>query len=606
MKKISLLLCLALSSVVLTAQKISYIVSFPNIAHHEARISLTASGITQKNAIFRMSRSSPGRYATHEFGKNVYDVKAFDKSNKQIEINRIDADIYEVPAHSGFVRVEYTLFANHPDGTYAGIDASSIHLNAPATFLWMKGADKSPIDVKFNLPKEKNWTISTQLKQSNDSTLFSARDMQYLMDSPINIGELYWKEWKLSNPDGKTYTFRVSLEATTNQEDLNYFAAKIEEITKQSQQVFGEFPSFDYNAYTFITGINPYVQGDGMEHRNSTVINIPVKFSKDFFDDVFAHEFFHCWNIERIRPKTLEPFNFEKSNMSNELWFGEGFTQYYGELLLKRSDFTSFDNYLNSVAGLVNTKENTPGAKRFSPVEVSRNAVFVDAGVAVDKSNYTNMYTSYYPYGASVAMALDLELRTKFQDITLDTYMRAVWKKFGEKEQPYTVTGLENVLADLTKDKSFAGNFFSKYVNGHESFNYAPLLEKAGMKLIQPGAGKAWAGLLQFRAESNLTFAAGTVIGTPFYEAGMDVGDKILQFDGKAVNTGAELRAIIDGHKPGDKVTVQYTHRETTINAELVLSENKRYSVTSFEKENLEVSADIKAFRESWLGDKTK
>src|SRR5688572_26386117 len=162
MKKFSLLVLFVVTSFYVFAQKISYIISFPNLNQHEAAISLTVSGQVQKNAVFRMSRSSPGRYATHEFGKNVYDVRAFDKSGKQITINRIDGDVYEVPRHDGYVRVDYTLFANHPDGTYAGIDPASIHLNAPATFLWLKGADKSPVDVKFNLPPGKAWTIATQ------------------------------------------------------------------------------------------------------------------------------------------------------------------------------------------------------------------------------------------------------------------------------------------------------------------------------------------------------------------------------------------------------------------------------------------------------------
>src|SRR5687767_4354378 len=111
------------------AQKINYVVSFPNIVHHEAHISLAASGIPAGKAIFRMSRSSPGRYATHEFGKNVYDVKAFDQSGHPMAINRVDGDVYEVPKQNGFVRVDYTLYAAYADGTYSGVDQSSIHLN---------------------------------------------------------------------------------------------------------------------------------------------------------------------------------------------------------------------------------------------------------------------------------------------------------------------------------------------------------------------------------------------------------------------------------------------------------------------------------------------
>jgi predicted metalloprotease with PDZ domain len=601
MKKFSLLVIFVVANLYVFAQKISYILSFPNINHHEASISLTVSGIVQKNAIFRMSRSSPGRYATHEFGKNIYDVKAFDKTGKQIAIDRIDGDVYEVQRHEGFVRIEYTLFANYPDGTYAGIDPASIHLNAPATFLWLKGAEKSPVDVKFNLPQAKSWTIATQLKPGADSTLFSARDFQYLMDSPIAIGELHWQEWDQENPDKKSFRFRLALEASVNDSSAAKFARNLSKITGQAQAVFGELPAFDYGAYTFLSGLNPYVKGDGMEHRNSTVINIPAQFTGNSVPSVFAHEFFHAWNVERIRPKTLEPFNFEKSNMSNELWFAEGFTQYYGELLLQRCGFRGIDEYTGTLGWLVNTKENTAGAKRFSPVEMSRHAVFVDAGVSIDKDNFANTFTSYYPYGASIALALDFELRARFKS-GLDTYMQAVWKRFGVKEQPYTVSGLESVLADVSKDKAFAEGFFAKYVNGHESFNYAPLLEKAGLKLSQPGKGTAWLGNLALKQDLSLNGA--TIAGTPLYEAGLDADDKIIQLDGKKIESQSDLRSIIEAHKPGDKVSIQYQHRQKIITGEIVFGENPSYTVRTYEKENIELTPEIIEFRKQWLGEK--
>ncbi len=172
--------------------------------------------------------------------------------------------------------------------------------------------------------------------------------------------------------------------------------------------------------------------------------------------------------------------------MSNELWCAEGFTQYYGDLLMTRSNLQTVDEFLPSLAGLINTKENSAGAKRFSPAEMSRHAVFVDAGTAIDKNNYANMYTSYYPYGGAVALALELELRTRFSNLTLDNYMTALWKKFGKTAVPYTIPGLEDVLANVTGDKKFSADFFSKYVTGHESFNYKPLLEKAGLVLKGP------------------------------------------------------------------------------------------------------------------------
>jgi predicted metalloprotease with PDZ domain len=592
MKKSVSLFFFLLILAALQAQKISYSVSFPNITHHEAQISLTVSGISQKQktAVFRMSRSSPGRYATHEFGKNVYDVKAFGKNNKLLAVLRTDGDVYEVKNQDGYIRLEYTLYANHPDGTYAGIDANSIHFNMPAAFMWIKGYDKTPIEIRFNIPAEKNWSIATQLKPTNDPAGFTAPGLQYFMDSPTKIGS------------GKTYKVRFAFEGNSSDSLLTAFTNKVKRITEQSKAVYGEVPDFDFGTYTFIASINPWVRGDGMEHRNSTVISIPANFDgNDELLDVFAHEFFHCWNVERIRPKTLEPFNFEKSNMSNELWFAEGFTQYYGDLLTERAGCMSEENYFRVMTSLINTKTNTQGAKRFSPVEVSRHAVFVDAGVAIDKSNYVNMYTSYYPYGAAIALALDLELRSRFNNLTLDNYMAAVWKKFGKTEIPYTVDGLQNVLAQVTGNKEFASNFFSKYVNGHEPLDYGPLLEKAGLLLKKANEGKAWAGNVQWREGNNaLIIASNTVNGTPLYNAGLDVDDQVISLAGKPLKKQADLMEVLKAHKPGDKLDIEYDHRGNKTSTKIVLGENPAFTVVPAEKADNEAIE----FRKKLLGAK--
>jgi len=585
------------------AQKISYTLSFPNINHHEASISVTASGIPAGKATFRMSRSSPGRYATHEFGKNVYDVKAFDQTGASILINRIDGDVYEVPKQNGTVRVDYTLYGAWPDGTYSGIDPSSIHLNMPSVIMWIKGFDKAPITVTFNIPTDKKWTIATQLKPTDDPLTFSAPGLQYLMDCPTKIGHLHWKEWSIKNPDGKSYQFRLALEAECTDTLAGSFAAKIKRLVEEEQAVYGEVPAYDFGTYTFIASINPYVDGDGMEHRNSTMISLPINFTGTNEQlEVFAHEFFHNWNVERIRPKTLEPFNFEKSNMSNELWCAEGFTHYYGELLLCRSGLKPIEGLMAFFTGLISSKEIAAGAKRYSPVEVSRDAVFVDAGVSIDRTNYPNMYSSYYPYGGATALALDLTLRTKFQ-LTLDDYMTALWKRFGKTEIAYTIPGLEEVLAEVTHDKSFAADFFTRYVNGHESFDYAPLLEKAGLRLKKQNPGKAWLGQVQYE-EGTTKISNNTIIGTPLYNAGLDFDDVIMQIDGKLVARTADINEIIATHKPGDVINIHYKHRNENKTASLTLAENPAFAVVTFEQVGMPVTSDMKAFRNSWLGTK--
>ena len=604
MKKAFILIAaLYLSGNMVYAQKISYQVSFPNIVHHEAKIELEATDFTQKELVCRMSRSSPGRYATHEYGKNIYNVKASDKAGKQIEITRLDGDVYKISNLDRYVKIEYILYANYPDGTYAGVDQSSVQLNIPATFMWIKGLEKAPIEVQFKLPADKKWGIATQLKPTNSLYKFTAPDLQYFMDSPIKIGDLAIKEWKLTNPDKKSYSFRLALEASGSDTLKNVFAGMVKRVTEEAQMVYGELPAFDYGQYTFLASINPYVKGDGMEHRNSTMITLPTKFNgASNLLGVFSHEFFHCWNVERIRPKSLEPFNYEKSNMSFELWFAEGFTQYYGELLLKRANFDSLEEFCGTLSSLVNTKENTAGAKRISPVQASCQAIFVDAGVAVDKTNYPNTYTSYYPYGASVALALELELRSR--NLTLDDFMKAVWHKHGKTEIPYVVSDLENVLTNYTKDKAFAASFFEKYINGHQSFDYAPFMQKAGMILKKQFAGQAWLGDNRYEDGISLKITSNTIIGTPLYEAGLDIDDQILKIDGKAIAKKADLDAIIAVHKPGDQVNIEYQHREETKMGMINLIENPKFIVQTFESSNLAVSEDIVKFRKGWLESK--
>lgn len=585
------------------AQSIRYDVSFPNAVHHEAEITLTVNQLPKQAAIFRMSRSSPGRYATHEFGKNVYNVRATDEQNQPLTVTRIDGDVYSVPNHKGMVKLSYTLFGNYPDGTYLGIDPQSIHLNMPATFMWIKGFDQRPIEVKINLPADNMGVVATQLVPTADRYTYTAPGLQYFMDSPIKIGKLAVKEWQRTNTDGQSITFRVALEAAVPDSTADGFAKKISRIVDQAKAVYGEFPRYDYGTYTFLASLNPYVRGDGMEHRNSTMIAVPIAFTgPERVLGVFAHEFFHCWNVERIRPKTLEPFNFEKSNMSYELWFAEGFTQYYGELLLVRAGFTPVDTYLYTLTSIVSGKQLTPGGTYFSPIDASCHAVFVDAGVSVDRTNYGNMFTSYYTYGAAVALALDLELRQR--NLSLDAYMQAVWQRFGKPEQPYTVNGLQTELGKLTSP-DFASQFFSKYIYGHEAIDYASLLTKAGLALKKAQEGKAWLGNVRYaETDKGLTLLSSTIRDTPLYKAGLDIDDMITSVAGQAVSKVTDLSTVLDQHKPGDTIQLAYLHRGEPKTTSVVLAENPAIAVQLYEKSSLSLTPAMQTFRDNWLGAK--
>ena len=157
---------------------IEYEISFPNSVHHEAEISVTFHNVAPGPLETRMSRSSPGRYALHEFAKNVYGFEAYDGQGQALEITRPNPHQWNVAGHDGTVRITYTLFADRADGTYSGIDETHAHLNMPATFLWARDMDQRPISINFTVPTGSGWKIATQLPTTNNPIEFSAPDLQ--------------------------------------------------------------------------------------------------------------------------------------------------------------------------------------------------------------------------------------------------------------------------------------------------------------------------------------------------------------------------------------------------------------------------------------------
>ncbi len=633
MKKLFLMvvLCLCITAVFAQRKKrrsyaatatspVNYTVTFPNAVHHEAEIVMALSQVPRGPLRVRMSRSSPGRYATHEFGKNIYNVKAFGTNGEELVINQVDGDIYEVPLHSSTVNISYTLFGNWVDGTYAGIDAGQAHLNMPASFIWAIGFERRKVRIQFLDVAKHGWRVSTQLKNEGDN-IYSAPNLQYMMDSPTELSAFKQASWAVTNPSGKSQTVNLHVYSDDTQETINAFGKMVQRLVLEEQAVYGELPDYDYGEYTFINNTHSTVNGDGMEHRNSTIITDPLDMiagNEKQALGTFAHEYFHSWNVERIRPKSLEPFDFTHSNQSSELWFAEGFTQYYGEMLLTRAGFYSLDEYADVLGSLVNQVLNTPGAKKYPPVQMSRYAVFADAGVSIDANNNNNIFTSYYTYGGATALALDLRLRGEF-NLTLDDYMRFVWQKYGKREKPYTVPLLQLALAQLTKEPAFASDFFQQYIYGVAKNNYAALLANAGFEMRKANPGKAWAGSLSVpggrgrsgmahssAAKDGLLIVASTTEGTPFYKAGLDAGDIILTANGQPVKEYEALQQLIAAKKPGDAVAIKYKNRTGEHTANITLEENPYYEVVTFEKAGKTPNSQQLTFRNNWLQSKVK
>lgn len=583
-----------------------YEVSFDNARHHEAQVVATYRGVPKGPLKLRMSRSSPGRYAIHEFAKNVYQVSAVDGAGKPLKVERSEPYGWTVEGHDGTVKVTYTLYADRGDGTYSQVDPTHAHLNMPATFLWAVGYDAKPIRVSFKRA-DQSWKIATQLPAAEgQADTFWAPNLQYFMDSPTEIAALTIREWQVTD-SGRTYTFRLALHNPGTDEDADKFVEKLKAIVPQHIKVFGELPKFDHGEYTFIADYMPQITGDGMEHRNSTFISQPRSLFRGNFSQLgtASHEFFHAWNVERIRPAELEPFDFTKANPTPSLWLAEGFTQYYGPLLIRRAGQSTVDEFLTSLSGTLNGVVVGPGRLYGSPQEMSLRAPFVDAAAALDPTN-PNIFTSYYPYGAVIGLALDLQLRGREKPLSLDDFMKRMWKTHGAPEKPYKPADIRAALAQTTSDPAFADSFFKASIEGSALPDFGPLLDKAGLKLRPKSSKKAWLGASRVKVSgTDVILDAPPVPNSPLYAAGVEVGDRIISIGRFEFANEGDWTDALDRLKPDDATTVKFVQRGQTREAPLKVAADPTIEVVRYEKADLKPTEAQLAFRKAWLGEDT-
>lgn len=605
---LSILLICVVAILAIAQDTVTYKVSFPNAVHHEAEIAIQLGNINKERINVVMSKTSPGRYAVHDFGKNVYNVKAFGENNDHLQIKRVEPDVWEIGNIQEDLSLEYTLFANHADGTYSGIDDDFANLNMPATFMWIEGMEDMPIKVVFELPKSSNWKIATQLELLDSAAnSYFARNLQYFMDSPCILGALKTKELMIQ--DHEELKIKLALNSEAEDTEIELLKTMMEKVVMEQKYIFGEFPSFNDNTYTFLCSYGAGFYGDGMEHRNSTMISssLALAGNQNRLIGTIAHEFFHVWNIERIRPQSLEPFDFRKPAVSQELWFGEGFTSYYGDLSLCRAGILDKNKYIGSLSSLINFAVNSPGWSYGSPVYMSELATYADRSSFVDDTNFANTFLSYYDYGQLIALALDLTIQAKFPEKSLDDLMKAMWLKFGKDEVPYVNADIEKTVAEICNDEEFAASFFEKYIFGNEMPDFEGIFDQFGYKLINKNPGRPGIGYAYLKFEGDTaTLLSDPRVGSGFYEAGVNKGDLILQIDGQPVTSYPELNFIVGTRKVGDELEIQYSHLGKLNKGTFKLKEENQLILVPKEKFSIRLKEEEEKLRGSWLSTKIK
>ena len=599
---------------------VDYRLSFPEPEHHWMQVEVTFREVPQEPLQLRMSRTSPGRYALHEFAKNVFDVRVRDGKGIELTPARPNLHQWDVEGHDGTVVVTYRVFGDRVDGTYLSVDATHAHMNMPATLMWARGFEERPARVSLQQPRGRIWRVATQLYPTADPLVFSAPNMHYLLDSPTEFSAFTLRTFSATDPAGATPTFHIALHHDGTDSDADAFARDVERIVRETLAIFGEFPRFETDAYTFIADYLPWASGDGMEHRNSTVLTSAGALrnpqQRAGLLGTVAHEFVHAWNMERIRSRDLEPFDFEDADVSLELWFGEGFTSYYDDIVLHRAGLSPLPTMLASLAGTINAITLSPGRQFRSPTEMSRLAPFVDAAAAIDRTSWENTFISYYTWGAALGLALDLSLRQQSAgQTTLDTYMRALWSRFGRPGQqvpgkvatPYTMEDLRAVLGELTT-KPFADRFFGSYILGRDVVDYGPLLEQAGLILRKRNAGQPSLIAPPLSFQGGGARVSGAVsFDTALYAAGVERDDLIVSLDGVSVTSQEAWNEALARQTPGASVPLRFVRRSgDTVETTVAIGEDPRLEIVPVEQTGATPTAAQRQFRDQWLGSKAR
>jgi len=590
------------------AAPIRYRFTFPEPEHRWMQVEAQFSELDSAPLELHMSRSSPGRYSVHEFAKNVYDVHALDADGRDLPVTRPDPNVWTVTAHGAALTLAYKIFGDRVDGTYLAVDTTHAHINMPAALMWARGLDDRPAVLTFVRPANTQWGVATQLHPGANALEFTAPNLQYLMDSPVEFGPLAMREFSVG-----PRTFRFALHQIGDGQ-LDPFVRDVEAIVREEGAIFGEYPEYEPGSYTFLADYLPFADHDGMEHRNSTVMtaSLTIGNGRGELLDTVAHEFFHCWNVERIRPRELEPFDLDRANITADLWLAEGFTEYYGPLALRRAGLVDLAETARTFSRFVDLVKTGPGRLVRSAEEMSRMAPFIDRGTPADRTNWSTTVISYYPFGGAIALALDLTLRERSQGpTTLDDFMRAMWRAYGKPggsregyvDRPYTTADVETQLSSVTNDASFAHDFIARYVQGHEIADYERLVVPAGFVVRKRDAGRAWWGDVRVESHGGTARVADLVAATwPAYSTGIEQDDTLVQMGGQKIASPEDVNDVLRRHRPGDRLSIAFVDRAGVAKSStMTLAEDPHVEIVPIETTGRSPTEAQRQFRDRWL-----
>ena len=512
---------------------------------------------------------TPGSYLIREYARHVQDFDVKNSAGGELAWQKTSKNTWTVKTNGAKeIKATYRVYANELTVRTNEVNSEHAFWNNAATLMFVKGQLAAPSTITVN--PYGDWKIATGLPQAAGSkNTFKAPNFDVLFDSPFEVSNFTEFDFTV---EGKPHRLVFSGEGNYDGPEI---AAEVTKIVEQAYKIFGELP---YENYTFIVNLRG---GGGLEHLNSTALQFnrwgfKPQARLTGFLGLVAHEYFHAFNVKRIRPDALGPFDYENENYTRLLWVAEGGTEYYSGLLLLRAGLISPQEYLAGKADSIRRLEAIPG--RF---EQSLEYSSFDAWIKYYRQdeNSVNNQISYYDKGELVNMMLDLKIREASKGTkSLDDVMRALYNDFYKQGKNYTPADYQH-LAEVAAGVSL-DDFFSKYVRGTAEVDWNSFLNGIGLEIKKSGGGKPYLGAQLAETNGNLTVRA-IPAGSPAYEQGLNTGDQIVAVDGYRA-TNSFLSTWTANKKVGDKIKLTIFRFDKLRDIEITLGADpqKMYSIS--------------------------
>lgn len=558
----------------------------PNLRFYDVTVTIEKpdNPVTQ----LRIPNWRPGRYMIQNFAQNVVEFRAENESGKPLQFAKIDKDTWEIATgNTQQLVAKYRFYANELDAGNTYLDDTEAYINPATILMYLPGKELLPVALSVQIPQD--WAIATALDFDETLRAYPAENYHELADNPLIISATMDK--LVFSHQNVRYDVAIVGNANYNAERMR---DDLKKMVAEQVKIFGEAP---FKRYVFLYHFVDYRMGHGVEHKNSTSIVVgPTDFSDEStysrWLSYTAHEFFHAWNVERIRPEGIFYPDYSQPNYTELMWWFEGVTSYYEGITLTRMGYYPLFRYLGKMTNSITSLENNAGNRITSAAQAS----FDDWAKAFGAPPGTSI--SFYQKGEILGFLLDLEIRKRTNNQqSLDDVMRLLWKKYGSQQLGVPENGIQTAI-EAVAGSSFA-DFFERYVSGTETPDYGKYLSVAGLEIVEIDGDSSQPDLgVRLSGDERETRIRSVRLDSPAANGGLAIDDILLAVNGQRIHS-ENYQRIMNRFQPDETIRVTVFRRNQLREFEVQLSPNpaKRWVI----RENPNATPAQKSVLNSWL-----